>query len=176
VIWVMLAPGDKDKNLIVHDYRVREYSDEPGATKPSPVNKADIYEIHVGEYLDSVTEPILCILNTLFTGELHGKDKANELLRNYDIDVSGMIIEEADRLGALAEEMKMIREEGRAEGRAEEHERTVSNAVEYYLQSFAKMMSETGKSAEEVISELHILPEYYDRVLDSIHKAYPELF
>lgn len=184
VIWVMLAPGDNDKNRIVHDYRVREYSDEPGATKPSPVNKADIYEIHVGEYLDSVTEPILCILNTLFTGELHGEDKANELMRNYDIDVSGTIIEEADRLGALAEEMKMIREEGRAEGRAEgreegraeEHERTVSNAVEYYLQSFAKIMSETGKSAEDAISELHILPEYYDRVLDSIQKAYPELF
>ena len=79
-------------------------------------------------------------------------------------------------MGALAEEMEMIREEGRAEGfaeglaevRAEEHERLLSNAVEFYSQLFVKIRSETGKSAEEVISMLHILPEFRDEVLACI--------
>ncbi|MBO5519002.1 MAG: hypothetical protein J5945_02495 [Candidatus Methanomethylophilus sp.] len=164
VIWVMLASSGKDKNTIVRDYRSRESSYAPGVVKPSPLNKTEIYEIHVGEYLDSVTEPILRILNTLFSSKLQGEDKADVLLRNYDIDVSDTIIEEADLMGALAEEMEMVREEGREEG----SERKLSELVEFYVEYVAKKMSETGKTAEVIMSDLPILPECYDRVLETL--------
>ncbi|MBR1888425.1 MAG: hypothetical protein IJ810_00500 [Candidatus Methanomethylophilus sp.] len=71
------------------------------------------------------------------------------------------MIREEGRAEGLAE----VRAEGRAEGRAEEHERLLSNAVEHYSLLFVKLRSETGKSAEEVISDLHILPEFRDEVL-----------
>ncbi len=67
-------------------------------------------------------------------------------------------------MGALAEEMEMVREEGREEG----SERKLSELVEFYAKYVAKKMSETGKTAEEIMSDLPILPECYDRVLETL--------
>ena len=67
-------------------------------------------------------------------------------------------------MGALAEEMEMVREEGREEG----SERKLSELVEFCAEYVAKKMSETGKTAEEIMSDLPILPECYDRVLETL--------
>ena len=67
-------------------------------------------------------------------------------------------------MGALAEEMEMVREEGREEG----SERKLSELVEFYVEYVAKKMSETGKTAEVIMSDLPILPECYDRVLETL--------
>ena len=67
-------------------------------------------------------------------------------------------------MGALAEEMEMVREEGREEG----SERILSELVEFCAEYVAKKMSETGKTAEEIMSDLPIFPECYDRVLETL--------
>ena len=63
------------------------------------------------------------MLNTLFSGKIDDAEKAKVLMKNYDIEISDTILEEAKRMGALAEEMEIVREEGREEGRKEERAR-----------------------------------------------------
>ena len=179
-IWVMLSPDSKNRNTIIHDYRARECSDRPGKIYRSPLDKTDIYEVNVGSYEDSPREPVLGMLNLLFANNLDNEAKALNLKKNYDIDVSGTILEEANRMGALAEDMEIMREEareegleeGRAEGRAEGRkegrkegleegraegrERVLSEFVDYYCEEIRSMIVERDISVEDAIAELRI--------------------
>ena len=79
------------------------------------------------------------MLNTLFSGKIDDAEKAKELMKNYDIDVSDTIPEEAKRMGALAEEMEIVREEGREEGRVSRD----AELADYYAAEILRNLSST---------------------------------
>ena len=171
-IWVKLSPGAKESNTIVRDYRVRCNSGSPEEIWDSPLDKTEIFEVNVGAYGDSVPEPVLGMLNTLFSGKIDDAEKAKELMKKYDIDVSDTILEEAKRMGALAEEMEIVREEGRKEGREEgrkeERARRDAELAEYYAAEILRKKDETGYSVEKILSETIVPPELLDLILDRI--------
>jgi len=104
------------------------------------------------------------MLNTLFSGKIDDAEKAKELMKKYDIDVSDTILEEAKRMGALAEEMEIVREEGRKEERA----RRDAELAEYYAAEILRKRDETGYSVEKILSEMIVPPELLDLILDRI--------
>ncbi len=171
-IWVMLSPGSENRNTIIHDYRVRQRSDSSGDVCKSPLDKMDIFEVNVGAYEDSTTEPVLGMLNLLFANNLDDEAKVSNLRKNYDIDVSGTILAEANRMGALAEEMEIMREEAREdgfdEGREKGRKETISEFADYYCTEIQGMMAERGISAEEAIAELRVPARCRDAVLEKL--------
>lgn len=167
VIWVKLSPGAKESNTIVRDYRVRCCTDRPDMVWESPLDKTEIFEINVGAYGDSVSEPVLGMLNTLFSAKIDDAEKIKELMKNYDIDVSDTVIEEAKRMGALAEEIELVREEGREEGRSCRD----AELVEFYTAEILKRSDETGRSVEDILPETILPPE----LLDAIRKRLSDL-
>jgi hypothetical protein len=179
-IWVMLSPGSENRNTIIHDYRVRQRSDNAGDVRKSPLDKMDIFEVNVGSYEDSTTEPVLGMLNLLFSSNLDDEVKVSNLRKNYDIDVSGTILEEANRMGALAEEMEIMREEaredgfeegceeGRKVGREEGRKETISEFADHYCAEIRCMMAERGISAEEAIAEIRVPAGCRDAVLEKL--------
>ena len=108
------------------------------------------------------------MLNPLFSGKIDDEEKAKELMKNYDIEISDTILEEAKRMGALAEEMEIVREEGREEGRKEERARRDAELAEYYAAEILRKRDETGYSVEKILSETIVPPELLDLILDRI--------
>ena len=104
----------------------------------------------------------------MFSGKIDDAEKAKEPMKRYDIDVSGTILEEAKRMGALAEEMEIVREEGREEGRKEERARRDAELAEYYAAEILRKRDETGYSVEKILSETIVPPELLDLILDRI--------
>ena len=96
----------------------------------------------------------------------------SNLRKNYDIDVSGTILAEANRMGALAEEMEIMREEAREdgfeEGREEGRKETISEFADYYCTEVQGMMAERGISAEEAIVELRVPAGCRDAILEKL--------
>ena len=108
----------------------------------------------------------------MFSGKIDDAEKAKEPMKKYDIDVSGAILEGAKRMGALAEEMEIVRkegrEEGREEGRKEERARRDAELAEYYAAEILRKRDETGYSVEKILSETIVPPELLDLILDRI--------
>ncbi len=71
-------------------------------------------------------------------------------------------------MGALAEEMEIVREEGREEGRKEERARRDAELAEYYAAEILRKRDETGNSVEKILSEMIVPPELLDLILDRI--------
>ena len=81
-------------------------------------------------------------------------------MKKYDIDVSDTILEEAKRMGALAEEMEIVREEGRVSRDAE--------LADYYAAEILRKKDETGHPVEKILSETIVPPELLDLILNRI--------
>ena len=113
-----------------------------------------------------ILSALLGMLNTLFSGKIDDAKKVKELMKNSDIDVSDTILEEAKRMGALAEEMEIVREEGREEGR----EGRDAELVGFYAAEILKKKDETGRSVEEILSETIVPPELLDPIKDRIRE------
>ena len=73
-------------------------------------------------------------------------------------------------MGALAEEMEIVREEGREEGREEERGRRDAELAEFYAAEILKKKDETGRSVEEILSETIVPPELLDLIKDRIRE------
>ena len=120
------------------------------------------------------------MLNLLFANDLDNEAKVFNLRNNYDIDVGCSILEEANRMGALAEEMEIMREEaredgfeegreeGRKAGREEGRKEIISEFADYFCAEIRGMMAERGISAEEAIAELRVPAGCRDAVLEKL--------
>ena len=104
------------------------------------------------------------MLNTLFSGKIDDAEKAKEPMKNYDIEISDTIPEEAKRMGALAEEMEIVREEGREEGRVSRD----AELADYYAAEILRKKDETGHPVEKILSETIVPPELLDLILNRI--------
>ena len=75
-------------------------------------------------------------------------------------------------MGALAEEMEIMREEAREdgfdEGREKGRKETISEFADYYCTEIQGMMAERGISAEEAIAELRVPARCRDAVLEKL--------
>jgi hypothetical protein len=103
-------------------------------------------------------------VQTLVSGKIDDAEKAKELTKKYDIDVSDTIFEEAKRMGALAEEMEIVREEGREEGRVSRD----AELADYYAAEILRKKDETGHPVEKILSETIVPPELLDLILNRI--------
>ena len=67
-------------------------------------------------------------------------------------------------MGALAEEMEIVREEGREEGRVSRD----AELADYYAAEILRKKDETGHPVETILSETIVPPELLDLILNRI--------
>ena len=116
----------------------------------------EIYEINVGSYGDECNEPVVDLLNLLFTRNLGPTAKNNELEQKFDIGIDPKLLTRVTGMNALTEEYEIVVEraieEGLEKGYKEGYERRTAELVAFYVDSILKMASEKGESPEKIMS------------------------
>lgn len=168
IIWIMINPRVGDRNTIVRDYRVRSIVSGPRKTYPSPLDKSIIYEVNVGKYEPGTERSLLDMLSILFCREMDNDEKHDILDQKYQIDLSSSVIEEADLVGALAEEFEMYGDErydeGYVTGKAEMAKADLDEYVGHYAQVIADKVRSGAGTLDEILHEPWILPKYREEV------------
>ncbi len=154
-IWVFLSPSVKDRNSTwVHRfYRFRK-GDEVHA-EPSPLDKVEVIEVHLGRHGDEYGTDAIGMMSTLIDINID-EDEKNRLLREkFKINLTESFIKEANTVGALAEEYEMF-ERARARWEAEvkeERARLAAEIEEERARLAAEFKEERARLAAEVKEE-----------------------
>ena len=136
----------------------------------------EIYEINVGSYGDECNEPVVDLLNLLFTRNLGPTAKNNELEQEFDISIDPRLLTRVTGMNALTEEYEIVVEraiqEGLEKGYKEGYERRTAELVAFYVDSISKIASEKGESPEKIMSQIPIPEELVPSIKEELVKKF----
>ena len=148
----------------------------------------EIYEINVGSYGDECNEPVVDLLNLLFTRNLGPTAKNNELEQKFDIGIDPRLLTRVTGMNALTEEYEIVVEraieeglekgykdgfdKGFDKGCKDGYERRTAELVAFYVDSISKMASEKGESPEKIMSQIPIPEELVPSIKEELVKKF----
>ena len=136
----------------------------------------EIYEINVGSYGDECNEPVVDLLNLLFTRNLGPTAKNNELEQKFDISIGPKLLTRVTGMNALTEEYEIVVEraieEGLEKGYKEGYERRTAELVAFYVDRISKIASEKGESPEKIMSQIPIPEALVPSIKEELDKKF----
>ncbi len=153
--------------IITYSLKGRDILNDDNDVKT--IDKVNITLIGLTEGMDSAAD-IINILSIVMEGDLTRKQRDDLLSERYNMSVSDVIYEEAEKMESVWESGYSVgvfegKEEGIAIGKLEEHNRNIKENLDAYI-----MMIESKKITKDDLDELPINDELRSAILKELSK------